>query len=168
MAVLHRVTNLLDLVRLLGLQGQINSRNRLFQTPLHLAVLASNPAAIQPLLSLGASLSVQDCHGNTPLLTACERNDIEILQAMLEPVPPQNETHDLDLNGNDDFEVERKVVDRRREAEDALSARNFEGLTCLHVAVENFRPDIIRLLLRHGANINAKVTEKASSLMTDA
>nr|KAG5690418.1 hypothetical protein BaRGS_026465 [Batillaria attramentaria] len=47
---------------------------------------------------------------------------------------------------------------RRREEEvaEAMSVRNYDGLTCLHIAVQNGSTDIVGLLLERGADINAK------------
>ncbi|XP_076461860.1 uncharacterized protein LOC143294302 [Babylonia areolata] len=244
LAVLQTVTHLAQLVRLLGLRGQVNRRNRLYQTPLHLAVLTANGRATAVLRALGASLRLQDCRGNTPLHTACLRNDPHVLRVLLESekeeeeaevvgrssgdtdtdshvghgrekkrlnhlpmqetVCPRNEisaeeslssrgkeegrgggrsrgwgdveTTGLDelesggdsdggdtLTGDDvvgvgkDEEGEAERGSRReREVKAALCVKNYEGFTCLHLAVLHGNADLVALLLQHGADVNAR------------
>lgn len=156
--MLQAVARLSDLMRLLQLQGQVNFRNRLFQTPLHIAVLTSQVGATEALLDLGASLSMQDCRGNTPLHTACEREDVPTLLALLgrSKVRPD----DSDINNLRQQPLDRRKERYDKEVADALTIRNYEGLTCLHIAVLNSNPKIVRLLLEHGADINAKVSNQ--------
>lgn len=158
LAVLQAVARLSDLMRLLQLQGQVNFRNRLFQTPLHIAVLTSQVGATEALLDLGASLSMQDCHGNTPLHTACEREDVPTLLALLGR--SKGRPDDSDINNLRQQPLDRRKERYDKEVADALTIRNYEGLTCLHIAVLNSNPKIVRLLLEHGADINAKVSNQ--------
>ena len=180
LAVLHAVTRLPDVVRLLGLQREVNWRNRLYQTPLHLAVLTANTQAAAALLALGASLSAQDSHGNTPLHTACQRNDLHTLNALLNDVRSDgwdgavagsaSETDDYtamtevlgsDAHDDDEKEEEERGVARQRRGREvrvALCTRNYEGFTCLHLAVLHRAHDLVTLLLRHGADVNAVVS----------
>ena len=175
LAVLHAVARLPDVVRLLGLQREVNWRNRLYQTPLHLAVLTANTQAAAALLALGASLSAQDSHGNTPLHTACQRNDLHTLNALLHDVRSDgwdgavagsaSKTDDYttrtEVLGSDDHDEEERGVARQRrgrEVRAALCMRNYEGFTCLHLAVLHRAHDLVTLLLRHGADVNAMVS----------
>lgn len=169
LAVLQAVSHVADLVRLLGLQGEVNWRNRLYQTPLHLAVLTANTQAVAALLGLGASLSAQDAHGNTPLHSACQHNDLHLLNTLLEVDLDRASSsasqadagrEGLGVDTEEEEEERRGVLQqrRRREVRAALCTRNYEGFTCLHLAVLHYRQDVVELLLRQGADVNARVS----------
>lgn len=117
--------------RLVGLflQGQrdLDVYNNLRQTPLHLAVITTQPALVKLLLSHGASPMALDRHGQTSVHLACEHGSPRCLRELLE-------------GGSDRPDLE---------------ARNYEGLTPLHVAVATSNPDTLLLLLEHGADIDA-------------
>uniref|UniRef100_K7GHG5 BCL3 transcription coactivator n=1 Tax=Pelodiscus sinensis TaxID=13735 RepID=K7GHG5_PELSI len=93
------------------------------QTPLHLAVITTQPALVKLLLSHGASPMALDRHGQTSVHLACEHGSPRCLRELLE-------------GGSDRPDLE---------------ARNYEGLTPLHVAVATSNPDTLLLLLEHGA-----------------
>ncbi|XP_042296832.1 B-cell lymphoma 3 protein isoform X2 [Sceloporus undulatus] len=123
--------NLMAVQRLVALfhQGHrdVDTFNNLRQTPLHLAVITAQPALVKLLLVHGASPMVLDRHGQTALHLACEHGNLRCLQELLDgsPVP-------LDLE-----------------------ARNFEGLTPLHVAVGTSNHNVVLTLLEHGADVDA-------------
>ncbi|XP_044291041.1 B-cell lymphoma 3 protein isoform X2 [Varanus komodoensis] len=110
-------------------QGQrdLDIFNKLQQTPLHLAVITSQPSLVKLLLSHGASPMVLDRNGQTSLHLACEHASLRCLKDLLQ--------------GN------AALVD--------LEARNFEGFTPLHVAVGNSSCEAVLTLLEHGADIDA-------------
>ncbi|XP_052123627.1 NF-kappa-B inhibitor cactus-like [Frankliniella occidentalis] len=57
------------------------------QTALHLAVLTGQAGVARRLLVAGASLSPRDRHGNTALHMASAEGNLEVLKALLEPLP---------------------------------------------------------------------------------
>uniref|UniRef100_A0A803TAZ8 BCL3 transcription coactivator n=1 Tax=Anolis carolinensis TaxID=28377 RepID=A0A803TAZ8_ANOCA len=97
------------------------------QTPLHLAVITGQPALAKLLLTHGASPMVLDRHGQTALHLACEHGSLRCLRELLE-----GSLAPLDLE-----------------------ARNFEGLTPLHVAVGTSDHNMVLALLEHGADVDA-------------
>ncbi|XP_074836720.1 B-cell lymphoma 3 protein [Carettochelys insculpta] len=113
----------------LFLQGQrdLDIYNNLRQTPLHLAVITTQPALVKLLLSRGASPMALDRHGQTSVHLACEHGSPQCLRELLE-------------GGSDRPDLE---------------ARNYEGLTALHVAVATSSQDTVLQLLEQGADIDA-------------
>ena len=67
---------------------------------------------------------------------------------------------DHDEEEEEEEEEERGVARQRRgrEVRAALCTRNYEGFTCLHLAVLHRAHDLVTLLLRHGADVNAMVS----------
>ncbi|XP_071659333.1 B-cell lymphoma 3 protein-like [Patagioenas fasciata] len=116
--------------RLVGLflQGgrDLDVYNRMRQTPLHLAVITSQPALVRLLVSHGASPSAPDRLGRSAAHLACEAASPRCLREL--------------LRGGRGLD---------------LQARNYEGLTPLHVAVGSGAPESVRLLLDHGADVDA-------------
>ncbi|XP_074786463.1 B-cell lymphoma 3 protein isoform X1 [Athene noctua] len=118
--------------RLVGLflQGgrELDVYNRLRQTPLHLAVITGQPGLVRLLVAHGASPMALDRLGRTAAHLACESRSPRCLRELLRPGP----------HGGPD-----------------LQARNYEGLTPLHVAVSSGARDSVLLLLEHGADVDA-------------
>uniref|UniRef100_A0A8C3HNJ2 BCL3 transcription coactivator n=1 Tax=Chrysemys picta bellii TaxID=8478 RepID=A0A8C3HNJ2_CHRPI len=113
----------------LFLQGQrdLDIYNNMRQTPLHLAVITTQPSLVKLLLSHGASPMALDRHGQTSVHLACEHGSPRCLRELLEWGSNRPE----------------------------LEARNYEGLTPLHVSVATSNRDTVLLLLEHGADIDA-------------
>lgn len=111
----------------IGCRG-VDVHNNLRQTPLHLAVITGLPDMVRLLVIAGASPMALDRHGQTAAHLASEHGHPEHLQALLDSAAPGS-------------------VD--------LEARNYEGLTALHVAVNAGCQDAVQLLLERGADIDA-------------
>ncbi|XP_048185573.1 B-cell lymphoma 3 protein [Perognathus longimembris pacificus] len=107
---------------------ELDVYNHLRQTPLHLAVITTLPTVVQLLVTAGASPMALDRHGQTAAHLACEHRSATCLRALLDSAAPG-------------------TVD--------LEARNYDGLTALHVAVNTGCPDTVLLLLERGADIDA-------------
>ncbi|XP_004694005.2 PREDICTED: B-cell lymphoma 3 protein [Condylura cristata] len=102
--------------------------NNLRQTPLHLAVITTLPSVVRLLVMAGASPMALDRHGQTAAHLACEHRSPTCLRALLDSAAPG-------------------TVD--------LEARNYDGLTALHVAVYTECDEAVLLLLERGADIDA-------------
>ncbi|XP_076439430.1 NF-kappa-B inhibitor alpha-like [Babylonia areolata] len=147
-AVLHNslTAHLAEVIHSLGLQEQVNHLNHLQQTPLHLALLTGHHHAISLLLRpLEASITIQDGHGNTPLHTACQCNDLCAAQMLC-----HLEQEEEEAGGG------RGEGWRGEEVRHALETRNYEGVACLHLAVLNGNAELVAFLLRTGADVNAR------------
>ena len=80
------------------------------QTPLHLATITRQPAAIRRLLEAGASPDIPDRNGRTALHLACEQGDLDCAKEILRPLNDKrwnedmrervyNMLHERDFNG---------------------------------------------------------------------
>eukprot|EP00071_Canis_lupus_P022117 XP_013972082.1 B-cell lymphoma 3 protein [Canis lupus familiaris] len=107
---------------------ELDIYNNLRQTPLHLAVITTLPSMVRLLVMAGASPMALDRHGQTAAHLACEHRSPTCLRALLDSAAPG-------------------TVD--------LEARNYDGLTALHVAVNMQCPEAVLLLLERGADIDA-------------
>ncbi|KAL8623523.1 hypothetical protein ACOMHN_058903 [Nucella lapillus] len=166
LAVLHNTpaAHLAEMIQLLGLQDHVDNVNHLQQTPLHLALLTDNLPALGILLrGLKASITIQDAHGNTPLHIACLRNDLRAVKILcsLEEEPHLDVKADRlgEVEGEDEAGTFRKRGRKRRRKEEvksALEMKNYDGFTCLHLAVQNENAELVAFLLQNGADVNAK------------
>ncbi|XP_014392865.1 PREDICTED: B-cell lymphoma 3 protein, partial [Myotis brandtii] len=107
---------------------ELDIYNNLRQTPLHLAVITTLPSVVRLLVMSGASPMALDRHGQTAAHLACEHRSPTCLRALLDSAAPG-------------------TVD--------LEARNYDGLTALHVAVNTECHEAVLLLLERGADIDA-------------
>ncbi|XP_032456871.1 ankyrin-3 isoform X2 [Nasonia vitripennis] len=100
-------------------------------TPLHLAAIFRRHKVIDSLLLCDADPNVEDARGLTPLHIACLHNDEETISKLLKA--------EADVN-----HAVRK-------------SSEYAGKTALHIALNQKQPSInvVRKLLRRGANINA-------------
>ncbi|TSK34889.1 B-cell lymphoma 3 protein [Bagarius yarrelli] len=102
------------------------------ETPLHLAVITHQPSVVQALVQGGADPGALDRNGQTALHLCCEHQQDACLQIILSHLsllpccPPT-----------------------------CLDSRNFEGLTPLHLAVQDGNRKMAKMLLDSGADINA-------------
>lgn len=120
----------------------LNQANNLLQTPLHIAVITRQLPVVRRLICAGASVDVRDQLGNTPLHNACRLGYEDVVRTLLKSVD-YNET----LQNKYEIPYQRLPQD--------LESRNYEGLTCLHLAAIGGHIDVLKLLLEAGANINA-------------
>lgn len=128
-AILNR---LLDLVaQYPQLEQSINDQNALFQTGLHLAVHTQQPEVIRKLMKAGAHLHLQDHKGNTPLHIACRFSSTKCLDEILSRVSPSAILQIAQI-------------------------RNFDGLSCVHMAVMSSNTQALLKLKGAGVDMNMK------------
>lgn len=102
--------------------------DKLRQTPLHLAVLMKQLEIVRLLLDNGANPEMFDHKGDTALHIACRSGNVTMVNEILkrrQSRPMQN-----------------------------LDFRNYDGHTCLHLAVLGGYKRIVDILLQSGADVN--------------
>ncbi|RUS69628.1 hypothetical protein EGW08_022615 [Elysia chlorotica] len=95
----------------------VQIQNNLYQTPLHLAVLMQHHRVVSQLLTKSVDVNMMDHNGNTPLHLACLYELYSMVDLLL-------------LSRGNDWNV-----------------RNYDGYTCLQLAVECDNAGIVELLL---------------------
>lgn len=143
-AVAHGSVPAARLLIALFLRGRcaIDVYNRLRQTPLHLAVITGHPALVRLLLSHGSCPSLPDRLGRSAAHLACE-------------------------GGAGGARCLRELL-RGGGRPEMLQARDYEGLTPLHVAVSAGCHESAELLLLHGADVDAPDTKSGRTALLRA
>ncbi|XP_076655910.1 NF-kappa-B inhibitor cactus [Halictus rubicundus] len=113
------------------------------QSPLHLAVLTRQPRIVRRLILAGANPALRNFRGNTALHLACATGDLASAMALTDTLTPLERSYLL---------PEGKVPALPQN----LEQRNYDGEMCLHIAAASGQVDLVRLLLRLGADLEAK------------
>jgi ankyrin repeat protein len=104
----------------------LEERNRKRWTALHYATIGGSKEVVAFLLTKGADTSTKDIWQGTPLMKACSRNNVGVVQLLLKHTGGQR-----------------------------LSERNSEGKTALHLATGDWRStsnEVVKVLLLAGAD----------------
>jgi ankyrin repeat protein len=152
----------LDVARLLlDHNPDVHVRDERGYTPLHVAVRNGHLDICRILLERNADVNSQTHHRSTPLLIASEVGTPDLVQLFLDH---NADVHVCDADGDTPLhcatiggklEVARLLLKLDIE----VNSRNNKGLTPLHLASAGYRvrnPDIVRLLLDHGADAQAQ------------
>ncbi|XP_023270937.1 NF-kappa-B inhibitor epsilon [Seriola lalandi dorsalis] len=107
----------------------LDIQNNLYQSPLHLATYLNLTDVVRSLVEKGASLELQDQDGNTALHVACQHGQTDCAREMTKDVSPS------------------KLAP-------ILETQNWRGLACLHLAALNRQHQIMKLLMKKGADLN--------------
>ncbi|XP_016981065.1 NF-kappa-B inhibitor cactus [Drosophila rhopaloa] len=133
----------------------LNIQNDVAQTPLHLAALTTQPNIMRMLLLAGAEPTVRDRHGNTALHLSCIAGEKQCVRALTEKFGATeiHEAHRQYGHRSNDKAVS-SLSYARLPAD--LEIRNYDGERCVHLTAEAGNIDILRILVSHGADINAR------------
>ena len=123
---------------------------------LHLAARLGRSSAIRRLLAVGSRLDQADAAGFLPIHWSCYQRDPEWVKQLT----PPNEGPWLDARGEtplmkcarlDNHTVAKRLI----ELGDSVHARNVEGRSALHLAVDQGTKTMVDLLLEHGGDADA-------------
>ncbi|XP_054618550.1 NF-kappa-B inhibitor epsilon isoform X1 [Dunckerocampus dactyliophorus] len=107
----------------------LDIQNNLYQSPLHLATYLNLAEVVKSLVAKKVSLELQDQDGNTALHVACHHGLTMCATEMTSEISPSK----LAL---------------------VLETQNWRGLACLHLAALNRQQQIMKLLMKKGADLN--------------
>uniref|UniRef100_A0A1A8G561 NF-kappa-B inhibitor alpha n=1 Tax=Nothobranchius korthausae TaxID=1143690 RepID=A0A1A8G561_9TELE len=131
LAIIHEATDcVLQMIRLSHGHPFLSAQNHQRQTALHLAVITEQPQLVDKLLKAGADPLLADNSGNTPLHIACKRGSLACFGVITQNC--------------------------QRQLTSVLSACNYSGHNCLHLASINGFVSLVESLVSLGADINAQ------------
>ncbi|CCF39136.1 hypothetical protein CH063_10050 [Colletotrichum higginsianum] len=151
-------------------------------TALHVAAKNSAYLIVQYLLDRGADPNVLDKQGQAPLFMACHpmdkkgkkpKVDLKVIRALVErgadptiigaAKSGSTPVHELAMGGN---AKELEIVGKAARSVELPLEGDCEGATPLHLAVRNNHPDAVDVLIKLGANVNARQTSKDGAVPT--
>jgi ankyrin repeat protein len=152
-------TNDIDRIRALLVSGaDVNGRDELGETPLHLAAVRGYKETSQLLIAKGANVNAGDKRGLTPLHAAAWMGHKEILTMLI--------SEGADINARDDDGVAALHTAALAGRKDtvalliakgaAINAKNEDGVTPLHAAALGGHRQTVSLLIARGADVDAK------------
>ncbi|MGH0172243.1 UNVERIFIED_CONTAM: hypothetical protein FKN15_069208 [Acipenser sinensis] len=137
--------------------AKVNSATVDWNTPLFNACVSGNVACVNLLLQHGAKLQTE-YHLSSPIHEAASRGHTECLEALLH--------HGADIDHNIKHlgtplyvACTKQNVESVKKLLELGANLNTEGDTPLHAATRASRPDLVQLLLEHGADVKARNTE---------
>ncbi|KIW31347.1 uncharacterized protein PV07_03004 [Cladophialophora immunda] len=151
-----------------GKTSQIDRQDHNGATALHIAVAENKEDYVITLMEAGASLDIQDRDGRTPVHQAAFDGSPEMLLRMVDS------NSDLTLKGNDDETVLHILCQRPDLCEVAeavvkkpgvdINAKSRSGTTPLGGAAYHNCFDTVRMLVSHGADVEAADVEADTAL----
>ena len=141
-----------------GGKDDVNSRNRNYSTPLHVASSRGHGAVIEKLLKHGADIEASDRDDDTPLIVACENNQIHAVKVLLD--------HSASVRATDRFKRTAlhgaawqgnvECVELLLEAGSRVDATDDDRCSALHLAVAGNHLEVVQLLIAKHANVQLK------------
>lgn len=133
----------------------LNIQNKLSQAPLHLAVLTNQVSLVRRLVVAGADIESRDQDGNMPIHLACRENSLNCVQALLQPTRYKEQKRN-------NYDIPFQSVSR------TVNAKNYEGLSCVHIAASGNHLDILKTLLKYGADVNGRAEKSGKTILHEA
>ena len=146
---------------LLEHEADVHAQDSKGNTPLHSALSGDHLEIARILLEHNAEVNSRNENGSTPLLLASQFGSPHLMQLLLDR---NADVHVRDTDGDTPLHC-AAIAGRLEEARLLLglnvevNSRNNEGSTPLHLASEGYwegNPDIVQLLLGHGADTQAR------------
>jgi ankyrin repeat protein len=162
-------------LRLIERGADVDLPGRSSVTPLSAAAFRGNDAIVEALLARGAADREPDQTGKTPIVYAAAAGSLDVVTRLLSRQVDVNARYSNDLTllmwacGPDEAVPEADalaVVKRLLDAGAVVDDRDDRGRTALMIAAEGGRPDIVEMLLAHGADrsLKDKAGKRASDL----
>lgn len=108
--------------------------NRQKQTILHVAAIMNKPKLCRAIMVHGSPVDPRDSRGNTALHIACQKGFMDCVEVLTKHLN-YNEVKDLD------YRVPFRCIPQ------SIELRNYDGMTCLHLAAAGGHYDIVHYLV---------------------
>ena len=137
----------------------VNRRNADGSTPLQWAVHEGDVAEVKRLLAAGADVSLANHYGATPMGLAAEVGDTEILKLLLkagaaaDSANPEGQTALLAVARTGNVEAALLLLEFGAKVD---ARENWGGQTALMWASARRHPEMMKLLISKGADVNAR------------
>jgi ankyrin repeat protein len=143
---------------LLEKKADINAKNKVGDTPIHIATRKGNKEIVSVLLEQKADINAKNKVGDTPIHIATRKGNKEIVSVLLEQkadINAKNKVEDAPIhiatrNGN------KEIVSVLLEKKAAINAKNKVEDAPIHIATRKGNKEIVSVLLEKKADINAK------------
>jgi ankyrin repeat protein len=153
-----RINDIIKVKALLAAGADVNARDKLGETPLHVAAVRGYQETSSLLIAKGADVNAKDERGLTPLHAAAWRGHTETVALLI--------ANGADINARNEDGVTPLHVSALAGHTETIAllitkgvdvnARNADGLTSLHAAALAGHTETVELLITKGADVNAK------------
>ncbi|RVE42749.1 hypothetical protein evm_012610 [Chilo suppressalis] len=144
----------LEMVKLLVSNGAyLEARDTSERTPLYLAVVRGHIDVVKYLISMGANVNSEQIHGYTPLCEAVWQRFTTVVEVLL--AAGARITHSHKLLHNAIIQRQELIVKMLANVGGGINLHNDNGDTPLLLAGRVSQPNVARILLERGANVNA-------------
>ncbi|XP_072016796.1 NF-kappa-B inhibitor epsilon-like [Amphiura filiformis] len=145
LAIIHEDDIALQFIRFAPTEHHLNIANHLYQTPLHLSVHTKQHTVCRALVVAGVPMETVDRDGNTALHLACRQGNSECAKILTSKVTAQ----ELEQQNRHNKAIHIQQLPQN------LELRNFDGLTCLHLAAQAQNFHLVCYLRSIGGQIDA-------------
>jgi ankyrin repeat protein len=151
---------------LIAAGADVNAKDKLGETPLHIAAVRGYNEITSLLIDEGANVNTRNMHGLTPLHAAAWSDHKETVELLIAKGANINAK---DADGVTPLHVSalsgaKKTMALLIDKGADINARNKDGMTPLHAAALTGEKEAAELLINRGADINAKNKKGMTSL----
>jgi ankyrin repeat protein len=165
-----------DLVSTLIERGaEVNSKNEIGMTPLMFASSSGSKECVELLIAHGADVNAQRDDGWTVLIHAIAAGNVDIAKLLMEKGADVGLKNDEGMTAlwpavdNGSTGIVRALIEKGADVEALLGGKKGEDFPSpLHLALYRAKPDIAKMLIEAGADVNAKNKSGLTPLMRAA